>query len=172
MHGLGELVLNDKGEPIKMFGTVQDITEHKLAEDLLAKNEKRFRELYQNSPLGYQSLDAEGCFIESNPSLCWMLGYERHEMVGMWFGDFLTHVSAKKFKLNFPRFKAKGAVHAVPFDMVTKDGRIISVEIDGRISTSKSWWKNALHSWPRHWSGPKPPARPRALSWPTGCRAL
>ncbi|GMR15370.1 MAG: hypothetical protein BMS9Abin30_0998 [Gammaproteobacteria bacterium] len=117
-----------------MIGTVQDITEHKLAEDLLAKNEKRYRELYQNSPLGYQSLDAEGCFIESNPSLCWMLGYEHNEMVGRWFGDFLTHVSAEKFKLNFPRFKAKGAVHAVPFDMVTKDGRIISVEIDGRIS--------------------------------------
>jgi len=117
--------------------TARDITVFQQAEDLLAANEKRFRELYENSPLGYQSLDAGGCFIESNPSLCWMLGYERDEMVGKWFGDFLTHESAEKFKLNFPGFKAKGAVHAAPFDMVAKDGRVISVEIDGRIGHDK-----------------------------------
>ena len=111
----------------------RDVTEGKQAEDRLTTSEKRYRELYENSPLGYQSLDIEGCFIESNTSLCWMLGYERNEVIGRWFGDFLTDESAEKFKNNFPEFKARGKVHAVPFDLVTKDGQVISVEIDGRI---------------------------------------
>ena len=35
VHGLGELVLNDLGQPIQMIGTIQDITVHKLAEERL-----------------------------------------------------------------------------------------------------------------------------------------
>ncbi|HPG40892.1 MAG TPA: PAS domain S-box protein [bacterium] len=43
MHGLGRLEFNDKGETLKMIGTIQDITERKLAElqvqkDLQEKN--------------------------------------------------------------------------------------------------------------------------------------
>jgi two-component system sensor histidine kinase/response regulator len=120
-------------KPVGAVVVFRDVTERKQAEELIAKSEKRYRELYENSPLGYLSLDIDGCFIESNMTLCWMLGYERNEIIGRWFGDFLTDESAKKFKSNFPGFKAKGEVHSVPFDMVTRDGQVISVEIDGRI---------------------------------------
>jgi len=100
----------------------------------LIDSEKRYRELYENSPLGYQSLGEDGCFIESNPSLCWMLGYSYNEIIGKSFADFLTPESAEKFKNNYPVFKERGEVHAVPFDMIAKDGHIFAVEIDGRIA--------------------------------------
>jgi len=103
------------------------------AMQLLELSEKRYRELYENSPLGYQSLDTNGQLIELNPTLCWMLGYSRDEMIGKWFGDFLTPESAEKFKQNFSKVKAKGQVQNVAFDMVTKGGKVFSVEIDGRI---------------------------------------
>jgi len=109
------------------------IVERRQAEEALVRSERRYRELYENSPLGYQSLGADGCIIESNPSLCRMLGYEREEVIGKWFGDFLTPESAEKFRARFPEFKAKGVVHAVPFDMAAKDGHKFPVEIDGRI---------------------------------------
>jgi two-component system cell cycle sensor histidine kinase/response regulator CckA len=121
------------GEIVSAIISTQDITDRKKSVDMLAASEKRYRDQYENSPLGYQSLDAEGRFVEANPSLCQMLGYDRNQVIGKWFGDFLTPGSAEKFKNNFPKFKAKGEVHAAPFEMVAKDGNVFSVVIDGRI---------------------------------------
>jgi PAS domain S-box-containing protein len=43
VHGVGELAFNDAGEPTLMFGTIQDITERKQAEDALALQAEELR---------------------------------------------------------------------------------------------------------------------------------
>ncbi len=98
------------------------------------ESEEHYRLLYENSPLGYQSLDANGCIIEVNPAWLGILGYEREEVIGRWFGDFLDERGAALFRERFLRFKAAGHTEGVRFEMVCKDGRIIHVEIDGRVS--------------------------------------
>jgi PAS domain S-box-containing protein len=100
---------------------------------LLRQNEERFRLLYQNSPLGYQSLDGDGRVIEVNPAWLEMLGYSREEVVGKWFGDFLAPQQADLFKERFSRFKNAGASSGVQFRMVCKDREEIDVEFDGKI---------------------------------------
>jgi len=114
--------------------SIIDTTERKRAVDLLVASEKRFRKLYENSPLGYQSLDAEGCFIEVNSTFCAMLGFQRAKLIGQPFSDYLTPESAKKFKRNFSQFKVAGKIHSVGYEMLNRDGRIMSVEFDGRIA--------------------------------------
>ena len=37
VHGLGRLQFNEDGQPVSMLGTIQDITERKLAEEALKK---------------------------------------------------------------------------------------------------------------------------------------
>jgi len=72
MHGLGKLKFNEKGTPIEMVGTIRDITERKNAEKVLlqqqnnlkkynleikeknkelAKSEKRFKKVFNSSPV-------------------------------------------------------------------------------------------------------------------------
>jgi PAS domain S-box-containing protein len=47
-HSRGEVVRDASDRPIEMFGTLQDITERKVAQDRLAESELRFRQLAEN----------------------------------------------------------------------------------------------------------------------------
>jgi PAS domain S-box-containing protein len=110
----------------------QEIEERKQAEEALRESEERFRRLYEQAPLGYQSLDAEGYFIDVNQAWLDLLGYPRDQVIGRWFGDFLAPQEVDAFKQRLPRFKAAGEVH-VDLEMVQRAGSTIIVHIDGRI---------------------------------------
>ncbi|MBU1003211.1 MAG: PAS domain S-box protein [Proteobacteria bacterium] len=92
-----------------------------------------FENLFRNAPLGYQSLDDEGRFLEVNQAWCDALGYSRDEVVGRWFGSFLTPESQKIVEEQFPYFKEAGQIHGVEFEMIRKDGQVIVLSVDGRI---------------------------------------
>jgi len=94
---------------------------------------QNYKLLYERSPLGYQSLDKDGNFIIVNPAWCELLGYTPDEVVGKWFGDFMTIESQKKVLENFPKFKATGKICGIEFDMLRKDGLPLVVSFDGRI---------------------------------------
>ena len=87
----------------------------------------------ENAPLSYQSLDENGYFLAVNQAWLDTLGYSREEVIRKWFGDFLAPGYQDHFKINFPRFKAAGEIHGVEFEMVKKDGSIISVAFEGQI---------------------------------------
>jgi PAS domain S-box-containing protein len=102
------------------------------AKKALWQNEDRYRRLYECMPLGYQSLDADGRFVEANQAWLDMLGYSRDQVIGHWFGEFLPTSDQDLFRERFPRFKEIGEVHN-EFSMVRGDGSSINVHFDGRI---------------------------------------
>lgn len=91
------------------------------------------RQLYEQAPLPYQSLDSTGCFIEINQAWADALGYAKEEVLGRNFGDFLHPDWKDHFKENFPRFKAIGEILGIEFEMVKKDGSTTLVSFHGKI---------------------------------------
>jgi PAS domain S-box-containing protein len=88
--------------------------------------------MFMEAPLGYQSLDENGIFQEVNSIWLSTLGYEREEVIGKWFGDFLAPDYIEGFKKQFPIFKKNGEVHS-EFEMVDKNGKHKFIAFEGRI---------------------------------------
>jgi len=59
-----------------------NITERKKAEEALKKSQERFKELYNDAPIGYFEYNAEGCITNVNRTELEMLGYSVEEMIG------------------------------------------------------------------------------------------
>lgn len=108
------------------------LTERKRAEAELKESEKRFQLLFTRAPMGYQSLDFDGKFIEVNPKWLEILGYQREEVIGKWFGDFLCPEYVEGFRKRFPLFKAQGQIHS-EFEMLSKDGQRLTIAFEGKI---------------------------------------
>ena len=49
IHGMGEIIFDKKGQPLKLIGSIQDITERKLSEEQLKQSSEKFQELVNST---------------------------------------------------------------------------------------------------------------------------
>lgn len=99
-------------------------------------NEEDYKALYHNAPIPYQSLDADGKFIEVNAEWLKILGYSRDEVIGKYFGDFLHPDWQIQFDKNFPVFKKQGFINGIQFKVKSKIGEYRLVSFEGRIGNN------------------------------------
>ena len=123
---------NLEGDPIGFTAFFRDVTDFNLKLKDYRRKEERFFNLFDKAPLAYQSLDEEGRFLEVNDNWLQMVGYDRSEIIGRWFGDFLAPGYADVFRQRFPQFKKNGQIYS-EFYMVSKEGERRYISFEGRI---------------------------------------
>ena len=96
----------------------RDITDRKGAEQLLARNEARFRALVQNSSDVVAVIDDNAFFTYVSPSIFGMLGYKPDELVGTSVGQLLPEEEVR------PASRAHARVLDHPFDQVSVESRV------------------------------------------------
>ena len=82
VHGMGELFYNEKQEPVKLMGTIQDITDRKIAEEKLRISEEKYREIFDNVQDVFFKTNLEGKILEVSPSVKFFLDFTREEFIG------------------------------------------------------------------------------------------
>jgi PAS domain S-box-containing protein len=66
VHEKGYVYRDEYGQPIRMLGTVQDISEQKRIENELRESESRFRDLFNSVPASVVVVDKEGILEDIN----------------------------------------------------------------------------------------------------------
>jgi len=134
-------ILVPEGQKVQHLSSIEIITAYASkkiqairTEVALLEAEKRFELLFQKVPLSYQSLDENGYLIDVNNTWLETLGYSREEVAGKCFRDFLTPEYAEKFESNLLRFKLMGKIQGVGYEAIRKDGKKISIIVDGKIA--------------------------------------
>lgn len=82
VHCQAEVVFDESGQPWRMVGTAQDITERRTAEMRLRDSEARFRGIFEGAAMGIGLIDMEGRLLTSNKTFQKMLGYDEDELHG------------------------------------------------------------------------------------------
>lgn len=89
------------------------------------------RDLYNNAPCGYHSIDGDARIMAMNDTELRWLEYTREEVVGrLLIYDLLEEETAKSVRENFPEYKRRGFVKERRLTMRAKSGRTFPVVLN------------------------------------------
>lgn len=83
------VVRSGENRPFAAVVSFADITDRKLAEQAVKESEKRFRKVFEESPLGAALLSGARVILKANAALCNLLKYSAAELEGKDFSELI-----------------------------------------------------------------------------------
>ena len=117
----------------EVVALVRDITERQAAEAALRESEERFRTSFEHAPIGMAIVSLDGVFLQVNRSLCEILGFTEHQLVGKDLAS-ITHPDDVEANLDLIRQAIAGDIDSFRMDKrnIHADGHVVW----GRLSTA------------------------------------
>ena len=136
VRALGKAV-RENGKCIRVYGTFQDITDQKKAEEALHVSEDLFRHTFEQVAVGLSILTPKGEWLQVNQRLCDIVGYSREELKKINFRD-ITHPDHLQQDLHHVRQMVDGLKSADSWEKryIRKDKKVIWVRITTALSRS------------------------------------
>lgn len=127
----GQADWNERGEAVRMAGTISDIEVRKQAEQALADSERRFCAIFEQAAVGIALIETStGRFLDVNQRICEINRRTREEMLGCTFMD-VTHLDdLAPDLLRMEELKA-GRISSFKMEKrnVTPDGTVIWINL-------------------------------------------
>ncbi len=114
-----------------IVGVILDVTESKLTEEALRKNEAKFKDLFDNAPIAYHELDTEGRFTRVNRTEEMLLGYTEAELIGRHCSEIIVEKASRGAIA--AKLAGKMPLHAVERTFIRKDGAHVPVSAEDRL---------------------------------------
>ncbi|MGZ8195801.1 MAG: bifunctional diguanylate cyclase/phosphodiesterase [Methylosarcina sp.] len=132
VHGLGKLEFDAQGRPVKMHGTIQDITERKKIEEHLRQNEEKLRAYLDNISDTIWLIDSNLNIAYVSPNVQRFLGFLPRELTGR-PSSSVIHRDDMNIVNSAYRYMMRhaGEPHTIQYRISDKKGRWIYVESTG-----------------------------------------
>jgi PAS domain S-box-containing protein len=88
---------------------------------------KKYKNLFEQAPDFYHSINKDGVILECNQTWTKVLGYKKEEVIGKTIFDFQTEASKEIGIKHLTEFRSKGKLKNVELQLVKKNGEIIDV---------------------------------------------
>ena len=121
------------GNVICYEGSVEDITNHVLAEKALRESEERYRSLVDNLSDIVVEIDSEGKFTFISPQVIEVLGYQPEEEIGKSGFDFIHPDDMERALEVFQEVLAGRRSYNFEYRARHKDGHYVPISVSGRI---------------------------------------
>lgn len=129
-------LFNSDGSRHALAVAGRDITELRRIQKKNEENERRFRLLFNNAPMPYQSMDAHGKILDVNEKWLQTLGYSREEVLNHSFNDFMVSASDKPFHSYLNALKKHERLHNIELQIRKKDGSTLFIALEGEMFTN------------------------------------
>lgn len=113
LEGQGELISDSNGEPSRILGICQDITERERAVAALRQSEQKYRTLVENLPQKVFLKDSSSTYVSCNESFARDFGIGSEDVVGKSDYDFFPAEVAEKYREDDRRVVESGEMKDV-----------------------------------------------------------
>lgn len=130
-HGLDDYIIKSTGQLMRLRGSIRAAADHIASQQALIDAEIRYRDLFQDIPIGLYQTSPDGRFLEINRAMVEILGYPNSEVLYRTPTRDL-YATDEDFEAWSDRMKRNGYVKELVVKMKRFDGESIWVEINGK----------------------------------------
>ncbi len=106
----------------------QEIAERKQADHSLRQSQERFRDFFENAPVGFHIFGPDRKIMDINDAVLKMIGYTKDEIVGKkTWADLILPEQRAEFEEHWRNMIAVGQVRNLNCTLVHKDGHYVDV---------------------------------------------
>jgi two-component system cell cycle sensor histidine kinase/response regulator CckA len=126
-------ILDAKGKVARLAIYGRDITERKHAEKAIRQSEEKFRQLFDEAPVGYFECDSQGRITNVNRTELEMLGYTSEEMIGQPLWKFVVEEEEARNNILVRLAGTLPPARSIERTYRRKDGATFPVLIENRV---------------------------------------
>ena len=134
----GKGVKDSSGRVVRLYGTIQDITERKISGEALRELGEKLQILVEEALVGAYII-RERRFVFVNRRTCEILGYSMEELLGLKDMLEIVHPDDREMTTENMRRRLEGEARAVRYEirLLRKDGKTVLVEALGSVTVYK-----------------------------------
>ena len=134
VHGMAVIEHDASGQPKRVFGMVQDITERKHAQELQKAFEERFQVIFESSTEGIIVHDSrDHSILMVNPALCELFGYDEAEFLRLSVADMHPPEMYEQVQADFEALCSGKYRHSIDLPCSRRDGSLFFVNVTGSL---------------------------------------